>query len=76
MRRAASALCQFSSLPAYLSLLGIAEPELHAVVLEAERLEHELHEVERGAELVLDLLGRAEEMGVVLGEAADAGHAV
>ena len=54
----------------------IAERKLHAVILEADRLQHEQHKVERDAELVLDLLGRAEEMGVVLSEAADAEHAV
>ncbi len=49
---------------------------MHAVVLEADRLEHELHQVERVLEFVFDLLGRAEEVGVVLREAADAEHAV
>ena len=56
--------------------LGIAERELHAVVVQADRFEHEPHQVERGTEFLLDLLRRAEEMGIVLREAADAEHAV
>ena len=54
----------------------IAEAQPHAVVVQAQRLQHELGHLDAAAELVGHLLFGAEDVGVVLGEAADAGHAV
>ena len=54
----------------------IAEPQPHAVVVQAQRLQHELGHLDAAAELVGHLLFGAEDVGVVLGEAADPGHAV
>ena len=56
--------------------VGIAETDAHAVVGHAERGEDGLHERQAAHDLALHLLLGAEEVGVVLGEAADAGHAV
>ena len=46
------------------------------ILLEAEGLEHGFGEVDAGVDLVFDLVGRAEDVGVVLGEAAHAQQAV
>ena len=64
------------ALPTYLSLVGSRKPEPHAVVVQPERLQHELRHLDAAAELVGHLLFGAEDVGVVLGEAAHAGHAV
>ena len=55
---------------------GIAQRQLHAVIVEPQRPQHELHQFDGLAELVLDLIGSAKLMGVVLRQAADAQHAV
>ena len=47
----------------------------HAVIGEPQRAEHVLGQLHRGPELPTDLLVGAEEVGVVLCEAADPGHA-
>ena len=54
----------------------IAEAEPHAIVVQAESLEHELGHLQAAAELVGHLVFGAEQVRVVLGEAAHAGHAV
>ena len=53
----------------------IADADAHPVIVQAERLEHEDHQLQIGDQFALDLIGRHEQVGVVLGEAADAGHA-
>ena len=55
---------------------GLTHAELDAIVLEADGGKDELHQVERVLEFLFNLIGRAEEVGVVLGEAADSQHAV
>ena len=55
--------------------LGIAEPESHAEVFEGEALEHFEREVDAALHLPLHLLVGAEDVGVVLGKAADPRHA-
>ena len=60
----------------YLLLIGIAQADAHAVVGHAERGEDDLDQREAAEHFRGDLLLGAEEVGVVLGEAADAGHAV
>ncbi len=54
----------------------IAQADADSVVGHAERGEHGFHERETALDFGGDLLLRAEEVGVVLGEAAHAGHAV
>lgn len=56
--------------------LGVSQRELNAVVVQADAGEDEFDQFQRAAELVLDLLRGAEEVGVVLGQSADAEHAV
>jgi hypothetical protein len=56
--------------------VGVAQRKLNAVVFQPHALEHELHQIESGPELFLDLIGGAEEVGVVLGQSANAEHAV
>src|SRR5579875_251223 len=58
------------------ALLRIARGELDAILLEAEGPEHRLGEVKAGDDLAFDLFGRAEDMRVVLREAAHAQQAV
>ena len=59
----------------YLSLFGIADTHLDAVIGETENAKDVLDQFGGAAEFLLDLVGCAEDMGVVLGEAADASHA-
>ena len=73
---AASARCQVSGAAHVLVAGRIAEAQPHAVVVQPQRLQHELGHLDAAAELVGHLLLGAEDVGVVLGEAADAGHAV
>ena len=47
----------------------------HAVIGEAQGAEHKLGQLHRGPELAAHLVVGAEQVGVVLGEAADPGHA-
>src|SRR5690606_39551213 len=54
----------------------VAEPDADAVVLEAERRKHEIHERQAAAQLIGHLLLGAEEMRVVLREAAHASEAI
>src|SRR5690606_27073132 len=56
--------------------IGIAEADAHAVVGHAQRREDCFHESETALDFAGDLFFGAEEVGVVLREAADAGHAV
>jgi hypothetical protein len=53
----------------------VAQADANAVVVEAQALQDEQHQVQVGAELGLDLLRGDEQVGVVLGEAAHPGHA-
>ena len=55
---------------------GIAQGNSHAVFVHAYRLEHRLYQVQAALYLGVELFGGAEDMGVVLGEAAHARHAV
>jgi len=71
----------FGLVPAFraagvLAAVRIAEPDADAVFLHAEDVEDGLDEGEAPLDLGGDLVLGAEEVGVVLGEAADAGHAV
>ena len=52
--------------------LRIANAQIDLVVVKSERIEHEAGEVEDPLELALDLIGRAEEMRVILREPPDA----
>ena len=54
----------------------IAEPQPHAVIVQPQRLQHELRHLDAAAELVGHLLLGAEDVGVVLREAAHPRHAV
>ena len=56
--------------------VSIAESDAHPVVGHAERGEHFLHEFETSLHLRGYLLLGAEEMRVILSEAAHAGHAI
>ena len=69
-------MSQDSGSPTYLLLSGIAQGDADAVVGHVERLEDGLDEVEAAADLVGELLFGAEDVGVVLSEAADASQAV
>ena len=53
----------------------IAERKADAVIVHAECGEDFFYQIEAAFDFLSDLIGRAEEMGVVLGKAADAGHA-
>ena len=55
--------------------LRIAHADLHAIFIQTEYAKYVLHEFSSAAEFVLDLLGSAEGVRIVLGETADAGHA-
>ena len=55
---------------------GFTQRELDAIVVESDRGEHELDQLERLAEFLLDLVRRAELVRVVLGQAPDAQHSV
>jgi hypothetical protein len=57
-------------------LAGVPGGKLDAVFGEAEGLQDGFGEVDAGVHLVFDLVGSAEDVGVVLGEAADAQQAV
>ena len=59
-----------------MSLVRIAEAQPHAIIVQPQRLQHEAGHLDAAAELVGHLLLGAEDVGVVLGEAADARHAV
>jgi hypothetical protein len=74
--QAASALSQDSRRAGVLAGVGIAQAHADAVVLHAEDVEDGLDEGEAALDFGGDLVLGAEEVGVVLGEAADAGHAV
>ena len=56
--------------------VGVAEADAHAVVGHAEGREDGFDEGEAALDFLRDLVGRAEEVGIILSEAADAGHAV
>ena len=58
-----------------LARVRVAQADADAVVLHAERFEDDFDEVEAADDLVLDLFVGAEQVGVVLGEAAHPGHA-
>ena len=72
-----SASSHCSGAPSYLPLAPPSQVEISAVVLVepegAQRVDRELQAID---DLVLDLLGRAEDMRVVLREAADAEQSV
>ena len=55
--------------------LRIAEAESHAIFAHAERGQHGLSHFDRVAKFVGNLLIGAEDVGIVLSESADAGHA-
>ena len=57
-------------------LVGILRRQVGGEVVEAERAQHAHHEVEQRRDLVLRLILRAEDVAVVLREAADAHQAV
>jgi hypothetical protein len=59
-----------------LAAIGITQADADAVVVHAEGVEHDLHEREAAEDFGGDLFLGAEEMGIVLREAAHAGHAV
>ncbi len=56
--------------------IRIPQSDAHAVILHAEGGEHNLHQRKAPEHFGGDLLFGAEQMGVVLRESADAGHAV
>ena len=55
---------------------GIAQGYSHAVFVHAYRLEYCLYQIQAALYFGVELFGRAEDVGVVLGEAAHARHAV
>ena len=57
-------------------VVGVPGGELDFELLEAEGFEDGFGEVDAGDDFVFDLLGGAEDVGVVLGKAADAEQAV
>jgi hypothetical protein len=59
-----------------LRAVRVAQADADAVVLHAQHIEDDLDQRQAAEQLVAYLLRRAEEVRIVLGEAADAGHAV
>ncbi len=66
----------FVATDVFLLVFGVAERDLSLEVLEVESLEDVEDDVHHLEELVLDLVGSAEDVGVVLRKAAHAGQAV
>ena len=71
-----TALSHLSALPMNFLSFGIPGGELDLELLEAEGFEDGFGEVDAGFDLVFDLFGGAEDVGVVLREAAHAEQAV
>jgi hypothetical protein len=69
-------LSQLPRVADVLGRVGVAQADADAEVVQPERVEGDLDEIEAARDLVLDLvLGRAEQVRVVDGERPDAGHA-
>ena len=58
------------------SRIGIAQADAHAIVAHAEGVEHQLDQIEAAFDFLADLIFGAEQVGVVLSEAAHACQAV
>ena len=55
--------------------VGITQAHAHAIVVHAEGAEDDLHQFDAAEDLLCDLVFCHEQMGIVLGESSDAGHA-
>ena len=55
---------------------GIAQTDAHGIIFHAERGQNDVHELEAGANFLVDLVFRAENVSVVLRKAAHAGQPV